>query len=482
MLRFKQLRLLAASALALTVSMSAAQAFDFEFEDARSAKVHTVMDNQELSLHFTEAKVQRGDALERYCRTLSAQLPIGTCLELIGVSNDFANPDEDQLGWQRQLDNIYVGQVLWLPTAAAAQAYAEVFGSEAEAARLELEQVNRLREQLGLGNLTQERVDNIEQALLAYGEVVDQLFEELEGNISGLSERLDGKVDQAQFDALLARIEAGEVMNQAQFNAMLRSFLAEENVALDDIRAVREVAESAFDEVQELRAEQERQGVTLADTANRTTALEAEQAQLAETQQQQGETLVAVADRTGTLEERVTAVETASGSEVPWWHWALAALAGLIAIVLAMLYVNRRWINPLRNMAKSAADAAGRVEIEINPIKDRLTEVEDQIGFLMELDARGRFNNPDLTADMIENMNTPHDPIVLRVKCRDGKHRQVHVIAGKDNDGTECLNFPGLQDGHDRVHKKTLVALQKHLAKAVRGDWVIGILAARKVA
>ena len=99
----------------------------------------------------------------------------------------------------------------------------------------------------------------------------------------------------------------------------------------------------------------------------------------------------------------------------------------------------------------------------------------------MELDSQERFDNPSLTAALVESLQLTTEPLKLRVKCLDGRNRYVHVFADVDEEGAPGMRFKGLKKGYDFVHKQNLIALRRHLKKAVLQDWVIGIQAARKV-
>ena len=115
-----------------------------------------------------------------------------------------------------------------------------------------------------------ERFAAFERLMLGSIAEVWTAIEELRTEVRKISTELANKVDMVEFEDLLARIDAGEVISQAQFDTMLQQFLAEQDLAnFFEEFAVQEAAQAAFEE--RLSTLEAKQG----QLADRVTAVEA---------------------------------------------------------------------------------------------------------------------------------------------------------------------------------------------------------------
>ena len=250
----------------------------------------------------------------------------------------------------------------------------------------------------------------------------------------------------------------------------------------------------AIDTIKDAQANQANtlttQGKRLDDQGARLGTVEITQAAQGVALQQQREIL------NGVVQQRELTMRWYDESWVVYTALALVAAVSLIGFALLQLSkaskkelrVEKgkaesatRTAGEAKAQAESAEKVAGEAKAQIGPMKDRIDQVEDDFHFLMELDSQERFDNPSLTAALVESLQLTTEPLKLRVKCLDGRNRYVHVFADVDEEGAPGMRFKGLKKGYDFVHKQNLIALRRHLKKAVLQDWVIGIQAARKV-
>jgi len=375
--------------------------------------------------------------------------------------------------------------------------------------------------------------ERLEQRQIARANAQPVTRGDLKGMLNNVTIELDGNPAAEAWvqrqAAKLLETQGGKILEE-DLKALVATAVANQNFATqEDLGEVRDtvldlattvggIRRDTTNRLSGVEAAQVAQGNTLKELAQAIDTIKDAQANQASTLTTQGERLDDQGARLGTVEitqaaqgvalqqqrEILNGVVQQRELTMRWYdeswvmYTALALVAAVYLIGIALLQLSKaskkelrvekgkaesatRTAGEAKAQAESAEKVAGEVKDQIGPMKDRIDQVEDDFHFLMELDSQERFDNPSLTAALVESLQLTTEPLKLRVKCLDGRNRYVHVFADVDEEGAPGMRFKGLKKGYDFVHKQNLIALRRHLKKAVLQDWVIGIQAARKV-
>ncbi len=101
---------------------------------------------------------------------------------------------------------------------------------------------------------------------------------------------------------------------------------------------------------------------------------------------------------------------------------------------------------------------------------DRADEAHSGLEAQIELDAKGRLGAPGFTNEKLKHLGD--QPFELLMPGIGVARKKVCVYNRGDH-----LELFGMAKGHDRVDKISVVAVYRHLAKALReeNDWITGV-------
>ena len=201
------------------------------------------------------------------CQTFLAEFPevLGNvtpdlCVRTIATVSGLPLETEAEVYQIRNADRIPAGAMIMVP--APDLAAEEIV----EQTRLHRQIHGLASSPMGMAELLMQHssaIQQLNQRLIGVEEQVGELATAQEG----LSAALADKVSQADYQALLARVDAG--MSQEQFNRMLGEFLTEQGIeTLAEMGEIRRVAQAAFESrLDSLEATQAEQGQVLSGLA-----------------------------------------------------------------------------------------------------------------------------------------------------------------------------------------------------------------------
>jgi hypothetical protein len=161
-----------------------------------------------------------------------------------------------------------------------------------------------------------------------------------------------------------------------------------------------------------------------------------------------------------------TSVADAEEGQLTWFWLILILLALLIAIITLVLWWSlRRTVNDKETGLEKTNQMAAEA---INRIDDVRSGLEAQI----EWDAAGRLDAPGFTNEMLTQLGDK--PFELKMPGTGAARKKIFVYNRRDH-----IELFGMAKGHDRVDKIDVVAVYRHLAKALRpeNNWVTGVTA-----
>lgn len=151
------------------------------------------------------------------------------------------------------------------------------------------------------------------------------------------------------------------------------------------------------------------------------------------------------------------------------WYWLLPILLALVLASAALLlwwFMSRVVNNKEHGLAKTNQTA--------NAAISRIDDVRSGLEAQIELDAAGRLEAFGFNNEMLGKLGDR--PFELKMPGTGVARKKILVYNRGDH-----LELFGMEKGHDRVDKIDVIAVYKHLAKALRpeNNWVTGVTAQR---
>jgi len=279
------------------------------------------------------------------------------------------------------------------------------------------------------------------------------------GNIAMLASRLD------EFEARLAAVEE-ENRQQAEQIADIEQVNANQS---EQIAGVEQVNGEQANQISDIVSINDSQTNRLNDIDGFIDPIKAEL---------DGQTLTEFVDGRIPAAQPVVADEVAGNS---LWLRLMALIALLLALaaLISVLVLGRRKadhsdLEDLKGKVGDRKTGLAAVHTKADDALARIDEVRAGLEAVIEVDAAGRLNAPGFTEDTLKNLGD--DPFELTMPGKGAARKKVLVYNRGD-----YVELVGLASGHDRVGKVGVIAIYRHITKALRpeNNWVQGATASK---